>query len=98
MTTMSTTSDKATPATQPVAATEKPALGERVDSAVDKAQVKLDSAIDAAQDKARAVGENASAKAADVRDQAKEHAVDALDATQSQVDGAVAKAKDALQK
>ena len=95
---MSTTSDNAARTATPVAVDEKPVLADGVDSAVDKAQVKLDAAIDAAQDKARTVGENASAKASDARDQAKEHAVDALDATQSQVDAAVAKAKDALQK
>ena len=61
-------------------------------------QVKLDAAIDAAQDKAKTAREGASAKATDTRDQAKEKAVEVLDATQTQVDNAFDKAKDALQK
>jgi cell division septum initiation protein DivIVA len=94
MTAMSTKTNSTTPAVPET----KPGLGERVDSAVDSAQVKLDSAIDAAQDKAKTAREDASAKAADTRDQAKEKAVEVLDATQAQVDGAIGKAKDALQK
>jgi cell division septum initiation protein DivIVA len=92
MTAMSTKTNSTTPA-EPES---KPGLGERVDSAVDSAQVKLDAAIDAAQDKAKTAREDASAKAADAREQATDKAVEVLDATQERVDNAVGKAKDAL--
>jgi hypothetical protein len=91
---MSITSQNTTPA----APETKAGLPERVDTAVEKAQVRLDTAIDAAQHKAKAAGDEAAAKAAEAREKAKERAVDVLDATQSAVEHAVGKAKDALQK
>jgi hypothetical protein len=94
MTTMSTTSDRTTPITPET----KAHLADKVDSAVDSAQVKLDAAIDAAQEKAAGARATTSEKAAGAREHAKERAMDALDATQAGVDRAVGKAKDALQK
>ena len=96
---MSTKTPSTTPAVPERAVQEtKPGLADRVDSAVDTAQVKLDAAIDAAQDKARAAGESVTDKAVEVRDQSKAKAVDVLDSTQTQVDKGFDKAKDALQK
>jgi cell division septum initiation protein DivIVA len=92
MTAMSTHTNSTTPAVTET----KPGLGDRVDSAVDRAQVNLDAAIDAAQDKAKTAREDASTKATDAREQAKDKAVEVLDATQERVDNAVGKAKDAL--
>jgi hypothetical protein len=92
---MTAMSSKTTSTTPAVSGT-KPGLGDRVDSAVDSAQVKLDAAIDAAQDKAKTAREDVSTKATDAREHAKDKAIEVLDATQSQVDSAVGKAKDTL--
>jgi len=78
-------------ATTTAADDEKPGAGERLGAAIDGAQDKLTEAVDHAGDRVKDA-------LAGGRDDAARHAVEAMDATEMQVDLALEKAKDAVQK